>query len=80
MDIHEGIKVMYKHMRKKNNPLWIYGLDPKDIGDHLSKYNLSLIEDIGSEDMKERYMKKVNLGLKVFEEERIAMAEVKYYG
>ncbi len=79
-DIHDEIKTMYKHIRKKNNPLWIYGLDPKDIGDHLSKYNLSLIEDVGSEDMKERYMKKVNLGLKVFEEERIAMAEVKYYG
>ena len=76
-DIHEGIKVMYKHMRKKNNPLWIYGLDPTDIGDYLSKYSLSLIEDIGSEEVQERYMKLVNLDLKVFEIERIALAEVK---
>jgi len=76
-NIHKGIKTMYKKTRKKNNPLWIYGLDPKDISDYLSKYNLSLIEDIGSREMKERYMKKVNLGLDIFEIERIALAEVK---
>jgi len=29
-NIHKGIKTMYKKTRKKNNPLWIYGLDPKD--------------------------------------------------
>ena len=76
-NIHDGIKAMYKYMRKKDNPLWIYGLDPNDIGDYLSKYSLSLIEDIGSEEMEERYMKLVDLGLKVFEIERIALAEVK---
>ncbi|GAI73757.1 unnamed protein product, partial [marine sediment metagenome] len=76
-NIHDGIKLMYKHMCKKNNPLWIYGLDPTDIGDYLSKYSLSLIEDIGSEEVQERYMKLVNLDLKVFEIERIALAGVK---
>jgi len=76
-NIHDGIKVMYKYMRKKNNPLWIYGLDPAEIDDYLSKYSLSLIEDIGSEEMNERYMKLVNLDLKVFEIERMALAEVK---
>jgi len=67
---------MYKHMRKKNNLLWIYGLDPTDMGDYLSKYSFSLIEDIGSEEVRERYMKLVNLDLKVFEIERIAFAKV----
>ena len=76
-NIHDGIKVMYKYMRKKNNPLWIYGLDPSDMGNYLSKYSLSLIEDIGSEEMEERYMKLVDLDLKVFEIERMALAEVK---
>jgi methyltransferase (TIGR00027 family) len=76
-NIHDGIKVMYKYMRKKNNPLWIYGLDPNDMGGYLSKYSLSLIEDIGSEEVRERYMKLVNLDLDVFEIERIALAEVK---
>ena len=76
-NIHDDIKTMYKNMRKKNNPLWIYGLDPADMGDYLSKYSLSLIEDIGSEEMNERYMKLVDLGLSVFEIERMALAEVK---
>ena len=75
--IHDGIKTMYKYMRKKNNPLWIYGLDPADIGNYLSKYSLSLIEDIGKEEVEKRYMKLVNLNLKILEIERIALAEIK---
>jgi len=74
-NIHKDIKTMYKLVVKRYK-LWIYGLDPKDISDYLSKYNLSLVEDIGSREMKERYMKKVNLGLDVFEMERIALAKV----
>jgi O-methyltransferase involved in polyketide biosynthesis len=66
---------MYKLMVKRLS-LWIYGLDPAEIVDHLSKYTLSLIEDIGSEEVQERYMKLVNLDLKVFEIERLALAEV----
>jgi len=76
-NIDEGIESMYKQMCKKNNPLWIYGLDPADLSNHLSRYSLSLIEDIGAEEVKERFMKLVNLDLKVFEIERLAMAEVK---
>jgi len=47
------------------------------MSDYLSKHSLSLIEDIGSEEMEERYMKLVDLDLKVFEIERMALAEVK---
>jgi len=75
-NIHDGIKVMYKYLVKKYK-LFIYGLDPSDMEDYLSKYSLSLIEDIGSEEMEERYMKLVDLNLKVFEIERMALAEVK---
>ena len=75
-NIPDGIKTMYKWMVKRFS-LWIYGLDPAEIGDYLSKYSLSLIEDIGSEEVQERYMKLVNIDLKVFEIERIALAEVK---
>ncbi|MDO9517150.1 MAG: hypothetical protein Q7J10_03770, partial [Methanosarcinaceae archaeon] len=61
----------------KRYSIWIYSLDPAEIGDHISKYSLSLIEDIGSEEVQERYMKLVNLDLKVLEIERLALAEVK---
>ncbi len=75
-NINDNTKNMYKWMVKRF-PLWIFGLEPKDIGDYLSKHSLHLIEDIGSEQMRERYMKPANLGLTVFDIERIAMAEVK---
>ena len=52
-------------------------MDPADIGHYLSKYSLSLIEDIGSDEVKERYMKLVDLDLDVFKIERIALVEVK---
>jgi len=75
--VPEGTEGMYKWFCKKNNPLWIYGLDPADLGNYLTKYSLSLIEDIGSDEVKERYLKLVNLGLDVLEIERIALAEIK---
>jgi methyltransferase (TIGR00027 family) len=76
-EIYEGTEGIYKRFCKKNNPLWIYGLDPTDIGNYISKYSLSLIEDIGSDEVKERYMKLVNLDLEVMKIERVALAEVK---
>jgi len=68
-------KSMYKWL-VKGFKLFKYGLDPAEMRDYLSEYHLSLIEDIGSREMKERYLKKVNLGLDIFEIERIALAEV----
>lgn len=75
-EIPEGTEGVYKKLCKKNNPLWIYGLDPADIGNYLSRYSLSFIENIGSDEVKERYMKLVNLNLEVFNVERIALAEI----
>jgi len=75
-EIPEGTEGVYKRLCKKNNPLWIYGLEPTDIGNYLSKYSLFLTEDIGSDEVKERYMKLVNLDLEVFKIERIALAEI----
>jgi len=68
-------KSMYKWL-VKGFKLFKYGLDPAEMRDYLSEYHLSPIEDIGSGEMKELYLKKVNLGLDIFEIERIALAEV----
>ncbi len=68
-------KSMYKWL-VKGFKLFKYGLDPAEMRDYLSEYHLSLIEDIGSGEMKELYLKNVNLGLDIFEIERIALAEV----
>lgn len=76
-DLNNVAKKSYYKWMVKGFKMWIYGLDPKGISDYLSEFHLSLIEDIGSIEMKERYMKKANLGLDVFGIERIALAEVK---
>ncbi len=75
-DIHDGVKVMYKYMRKGKHPLWLYGMDPVGLPDYLAKYSLSLIEDIGSPEVDDRYMEQLNLNLKGFEIERLALAEI----
>jgi len=74
-NIHPGIKTMYNWMVKRSK-LFISGLDPAGISDYLSKYSISLVEDIGSDDVRERYLKPANLDLGAFEIERIVLAEV----
>lgn len=76
-NIHDGVKTMHKYMRKKNNPLWIFGIYPEELSEYLSSYSLSLIEDIGSKEVSEKYIQPVNLDLTVFELERIAFAKIK---
>jgi len=79
--VHDGIKRLAKQFLKKNNPLFIFGLDPADMKDYLTKYSLTLIEDIDSVEMQERYSKLVDLDLlktvKEFDIERFVLAEVK---
>lgn len=76
-DINQSSEGYYRRFCKKNNPLWINGLNPADIDNYLSQYSQILIEDIGSDEMRERYMKLVNLNLELLKIERIALSEVK---
>jgi methyltransferase (TIGR00027 family) len=75
-DLNNSTKKSFYKWFVKGFKMFIYGLDPEDINDYLSKYSLSLIEDIGRKEVQERYMKLVDLDLKVFEIERIALAKV----
>jgi len=79
--IHNGIKRIAKQFLKKNNPLFIFGFNPADMKDYLSKYSLTLIEDIDSVEMQERYSNLFDLDLlktvKEFDIERFVLAEVK---
>ena len=78
---NDGIKKLAKRFVKKNNPIFISGFDPIEMKDYLSKYSLTLIEDIDSVKMQERYEKLVNLDLlktiKEFDIERFVLAEIK---
>jgi methyltransferase (TIGR00027 family) len=75
--IPDGLNSLYKLTLKKKNPLWFCGFDPAEMGEYLSKYSLSLIEDVGHEEFLERYMKPKNRDLTVMKIERTVLAEVK---
>jgi len=78
---NDGIKKQAKRFRKKNNPIFISGFDPVEMKDYCAKYSLTLIEDIDSVKMQERYEKLVDLDLlktiKEFNIERFVLAEVR---
>jgi len=75
--IPDGLNSLYKTMLNKKNPLWFCGFDPCEMHEYLSKYSLSLIEDVGHEEFLERYIKPKGRDLTLMEIERIVLAEVK---
>ena len=75
--IPDGLNSLYKFFLKKKKPLWFCGFEPADMREYLSKYSLSLIEDIGHEEFLERYIKPKGRELTVMEIERTVLAEVK---
>lgn len=71
-----GLNSLYKLTLKKENPLWFCGFEPAEMHDYLSKFSLSLIEDVGHEEYLERYLKPKGRDLTVMEIERAVLAEV----
>ena len=68
---------MYKTILNGKNQLWFYGFDPAEIREYLSQYSLNLIEDVGTEEYLERYIKPKSRDLTVMEIERTVLAAVK---
>ena len=73
--VPEGLEKFQKLSCKKKNPLWVHGFKSETMADYLSKYSLSLIEDLGADDFQKRYMNPAGLGLKIFGIERMVLAE-----
>jgi methyltransferase (TIGR00027 family) len=55
---------------------WRFGLNPLEVIDFLSQYNLKLIEDIGTSFYKENYLNPIGRKLDISEIERIAYAGI----
>ncbi|MFC1933393.1 class I SAM-dependent methyltransferase [Chloroflexota bacterium] len=75
--IPDGLNSLYKMVLNNKNPLWFCGFEPTEIHEYLLKFSLSLIEDVGSEEFVERYIKPKGRDLTVMEIERTVLAEVK---
>jgi methyltransferase (TIGR00027 family) len=75
--VPDGLNSIYKRFLKKKKPLWFCGFEPAEMCEYLSKYSLSLIEDVGREEFLERYIRPKGRDLAVMEIERTVLAEVK---
>jgi methyltransferase (TIGR00027 family) len=75
--IPDGLNSLYKLTLNKKKPLWFCGFDPAEMHEYLSEHSLHLIEDVGTEEYLERYIKPKGRDLTVMEIERTALAEVK---
>ena len=64
-------------MMKRKNPLWLHGFNPAEIPEYLSKFNLSVVEDVGSKEFLERYIKPNGRTINVMDIERTVLAAVK---
>ena len=60
---------------KKHYP-FIFGINPSDVKSFLEKYNLEMLEDVGSEFYLENYLKPMNRNLAVYEGERTNFSRI----
>jgi methyltransferase (TIGR00027 family) len=73
-DIPGGKEIM--EVVAKNNAPWVFGLEPSSVASFLTPFHLSLIEDVGSLNYQERYLKPLGRTLNVSEAERTVQAMV----
>lgn len=60
----------------KNNAPWLFGLEPSGVSSFLEPFGLNVIEDAGSMEYQERYLKPMGRKLAVSEGERTVQATV----
>lgn len=73
-DIPGAEKMM--EMVARRGALWLFGLEPSNIGSSLSPFGLRLLADVGNAEYQARYFKPLGRTLIVSEIERIAQATV----
>jgi len=69
-----GQELMYKKIASKNR-IWHFGFDPNKIEAYLNKNGWKLIEDLGYDQLDDRYVKPTGRSLGILEIERIVYAE-----
>ncbi len=68
-----GQELLYKKTVKDN--IWHSGFYPKEIASELKEYGWNLIEDLGYEELNNRYVKPTGRKLGIMELERVVFAE-----
>ena len=71
----EDAKKIIDWSEKKHYP-FIFGINPSDVKSFLEKYNLEMLEDVGTEFYQENYLKPVNRGIEAYEGERTNFSRI----
>jgi methyltransferase (TIGR00027 family) len=66
----------WKSLIQNQGVSWVFGIDPGELEQFLSKRGFSLLDHIGGSDYQERYLNPLGRHLATLEIERIALAEV----
>jgi methyltransferase (TIGR00027 family) len=74
-DCPDWLKRFLPLARKLGSP-WLFGLESDDLEQYLAEHGLTLVEDVGTAEYEERYLKHLDRKLSVFEGERVALARV----
>ena len=74
MDSETEKEKLDRKFRERLKRMWINGYDPGDLPGYLSDMNLQIMEDIGREEYKSRYLDLHQRSLSILNVERIALA------
>ncbi|HIJ64815.1 MAG TPA: class I SAM-dependent methyltransferase [Candidatus Hydrogenedentes bacterium] len=71
----EGAQKLLSALKRLGEP-WVFGIDPADLSHYLAARGLMLVEDVGAVDYQARYLDPTGRTMRLFEGERVALAEV----
>jgi methyltransferase (TIGR00027 family) len=71
----DGTEKLLAEVKRRGEP-FVFGIDPGELPQYLATRGLELIEDVGAEDYRIRYLKPTGRVMDLFEGERIAVAAV----
>ena len=71
----ENAEKLMDWSEKKHYP-FIYGINPSEINSFLHKYNLELIEDVGTEFYQEKYLRPLNRDMITLDAERTNFSRI----
>ncbi len=69
----EGTDELFRNLRK-NDEEWTFGFEPNQLSNYLTKFGLTLIEDYGAENYRDRYMPERGELLRGYEFYRVVLA------
>ncbi len=70
----EGTDELFRNLRK-NDEEWTFGVHPDQLSNYVAKFGLTLIEDYGAKDYRDKYMPEREELLRGYEFYRVALAK-----